>query len=182
MKIISRLGAVWCALLVSMLAHAQTSPDAALNALHEAGADANQPAFVALLTNDVVFFGMDGSARLEGESVRDFVSERFYRGDEWAYRSSDRAVRLSTDGAVAWFDESLMGGELRSARGTGVLIREGESWKIAQYNLTQVTPDDAEREPLERRSFFGQEARSPAAPPSSKCRKMRHKTNKKGDC
>lgn len=136
MKIRSLICALWLGLASSAQVLAQASPDTTLDALHQAGAEANQAAFSALLATDVVFLGIDGTNRLEGQSVRDFVSKSFTSGNAWTYRSSQRETRLSADGTVAWFDESLETDQLGRGRGTGVLIHDSDGWKVAQYSLT----------------------------------------------
>jgi hypothetical protein len=42
---------------------------------------------------------------------------------------------------VAWFDEALDTPNLGPCRGSGVLVKEGNSWKIAQYNLSVPIPN-----------------------------------------
>jgi hypothetical protein len=143
MKFALLIGALLSGLAVTMLALAQASPDAALDALHKAGADANSAAFESLLAQDVVFLGVDGDARLEGQSARDFLSEHLMQGNAWAYRSIERETRLSPDGSVAWFDETLQHDQLGRGRGTGVLIRGSEGWKVAQYSLIVPLPGGA---------------------------------------
>jgi ketosteroid isomerase-like protein len=184
MKIIAAIIAVLAALYGGALAHAQSSPDAALDALHKAAEEKNPAAFAALLTDDVVFLGIDGGARLEGESARDFFSESFDDGQGWAYRSSDRAMYLSVDGGVAWFDEVLVNGETGSRRGTGVLVRQGEDWKLAQYNLMMLPADTAvgSTPPVMTAVKTDATSSASASPPSPQCRQKRHKTNKKGGC
>ncbi len=136
-----------CGLLLGLAGSAQVlaqaSPEAALDALHKAGADANPTVFTALLAEDVVFLGMDAANRLEGQAVRNFVTDSFAKGNAWTFRSGQRETRLSNDGTVAWFDESLAHDQLGHGRGTGVLIRMGEGWKVAQYNLTVPLPNAA---------------------------------------
>ena len=86
---------------------------------------------------------MDGAARLEGQSAREFFDEHLMQGNAWAYRSSARETRLSPDGSMAWFDETLEHDQLGRGRGTGVLIRSREGWKLAQYNLIIPLPGGA---------------------------------------
>jgi hypothetical protein len=136
MKFVSMVGALLFGLSVTLLAQADATPDAALDALHKAGADANAAAFEALLAQDVVFLGVGGAGRLEGPAARAYFSEYLAQGNAWAYSSSLRETRVSADGSVAWFDETLEHGQLGLGRATGVLVRSGEGWKIAQYNLT----------------------------------------------
>jgi len=192
MKFASLIGALLWGLALTMLAVAQASPDAALDALHKAGADANSEAFEALLAQDVVFLGVDGAARLEGPSARDFFSEHLMQGNAWAYRSIERETRLSTDGSVAWFDETLQHDQLGRGRGTGVLIRSSEGWKLAQYNLIVPLPGgavsisgasgtqaliapDAANSP-------GATSVQPTGTQKKRCMMTSHKTNTRAEC
>jgi hypothetical protein len=193
MKISSLLCGLLLGLAGSAQVLAQATPAAALDALHKAGADANQAAFTALLTKDVVFLGMDGANRLEGPSVRAFVSENLAHGNAWTYRSSQRETRVSEDGSVAWFDESLEHDQRGRGRGTGVLVRNSEGWRIAQYNLTLPLPSGT----MPTAGAVGtQVITSPGAannpPPADtqatgaqekpRCRMISHKTNTRAEC
>jgi hypothetical protein len=53
-----------------------------------------------------------------------------------------RHVILSPAGDVAWFDEKLDSASYGDCRGTGVVRRDGDTWKIAHYNLTIPIPND----------------------------------------
>lgn len=53
-----------------------------------------------------------------------------------------RHVILSPAGDVAWFDEKLDSASYGDCRGTGVVGRDGDTWKIAHYNLTIPIPND----------------------------------------
>jgi hypothetical protein len=111
--------------------------------------------------------------------------------------SHDRELRVSEDGSVAWFEESLEHDALGRGWGSGVMINTSEGWKIAQYNLTVSAPNDIATSVLP----ISQDASTPAKnvsnetskdavaeavvpPPEKKkaCRKIRHKTNKVSRC
>jgi len=191
-----------CGLLLglagSLHALADESPATTLDALHTAGAEANQTAFFSLLTDGIVFLGMEGSDRLVGQSVRDFFSNSFSGGESWALQSRQREIQLSADGKVAWFDELLQSDQLGLGRGSGVLIHDGMGWKLAQYNVTLAKPDarqvaTAVANPEERVIQGSAAVSAPAASttantgqmetqPKKTCRKFRHKTNKKASC
>jgi ketosteroid isomerase-like protein len=168
-----KFSTVAVALLLSLAAalqvSAEPSPEAALAALYDAGAKSDATAFVSLLTEDAVVLGLDGENRLQGQALRDFISASFAQGKSWSYRSSARQTQLSADGAVAWFDEIL---EQESAHGrsSGVLVRTGEGWKIAQYNVTL---------PLANVAVTTQE---PPPPAKKRCNKISHKTNTQASC
>lgn len=143
MKFVLLVGALLFGLSVTLLALADATPDAALDALHKAGADADAAAFESLLAEDVVFLGVGGAGRLEGQAAREYFSAHLAQGDAWAYSSGLRETQVSADGNVAWFDETLEHDQLGGGRGTGVLIRSGTGWKVAQYNLTVPLPGAA---------------------------------------
>lgn len=168
-----RFSAVGYGLLLSLAATlqalAEPTPEAALSALHEAGASANPTAFISLLTQDAVVLGIDGERRLQGQALRDFINASFAGGKSWAYRSSERQIHLSADAAVAWFDE-LLEQESAHGRSTGVLVRTGEGWKIAQYNVTLPLANAAATSP------------SPPPPPKKRCTRISHKTNTQASC
>jgi|GEM_PF-866863 len=193
MKISSLICGLLLGLASSAQVLAQASPETTLDALHKAGADANKTAFTALLAQDVVFLGMDGANRLEGPAVRDFVSENFASGNGWTYRSSQRETRLSADGTVAWFDESLEHDQLGRGRGTGVLVRNSEGWKVAQYNLTVpllngTAPTSGALGTPVITAPGAANTPSPADPQATgaqekpRCRMISHKTNTRAEC
>jgi len=177
-----------CGLMLALAGsvHAQDSPGSALDALHKAGMDANQPAFAALLAEDVIFLGMDGANRLEGAAVRNFVSNSFASGKAWAYSSSLREIRLSGDGSVAWFDEVLEHDRLGSGRGTGVLIRKSEGWRVAQYSLTIPLPNGvmgtSAAEAGAATSPTPTDAQATQKHDTPRCQMSSHKTNTRAKC
>lgn len=185
MKTTATIGALLLGLVIAAQATAGTSPAATLDAFYKAGAGANESAFIAQLAEDAVLLGVDGGARLQGQSLRDYVSASFgsgsvTNGDTWAYHSSDRQIRLSADGSVAWFDEALQHEQFGTGRASGVLIANGGNWKIAQYNLTLPLPGAAVASPA---GVSGAANTAPAAAPQKpQCQQLRHKTNKKSSC
>ena len=115
--------------------------DAVLDEFHAAAAAGDDARYFATLTEDMVFLGTAPGERWEGGVWRDFVDSRFSRGKGWEYRPSDRSVVVSPDGGTAWFDETVENAHYGSCRGSGVLRREENTWRVAQYNLTIPVPD-----------------------------------------
>jgi ketosteroid isomerase-like protein len=115
--------------------------EAVLDAFHAAAAAADEEQYFATLAPEAVFLGTAPGERWQGSDFRDFVHSRFSRGKGWAYRPSARSVDVSEDGLTAWFDETVDNDHFGSCRGTGVLRRHDDGWKIEQYNLTIPVPD-----------------------------------------
>lgn len=115
---------------------------AALDAFHDAASRADQQAYFELMTDDVVFLGTDASERWQGQAFRDFVSQYFPDGRGWTYTPTDRHIDLAPDGSWALFDELLDNENLGQCRGSGVLVRTDDGWKVAQYNLSVPVPNE----------------------------------------
>jgi hypothetical protein len=181
MKFVSMVGVLLLVLSVTLRALADTTPDAALDALHKAGADANAAVFEALLAQDVVFLGVGGAGRLKGQAARAYFNEYLAQGNAWAYSSSLRETRVSADGSVAWFDETLEHGQLGLGRATGVLVRSGEGWKVAQYNLTVPVAGGAVA-PGAVSGAGEAGVQSVEVQEKERCKMTRHKTNTRAKC
>jgi len=116
--------------------------DAVLDEFHAAASDAHEERYFATLAPDAVFLGTAPGERWAGGSFRDFVHSYFSRGKGWSYVPSARSVEVSSDGRTAWFDETVENAHYGACRGSGVLQRYDDAWKIEQYNLTIPIPDE----------------------------------------
>ena len=124
-------------------ARADTSADVAatLDAFHRAAAEANFVDYQALMSDEIVFLGTDGTERWQGKAFREFARPHFVPGGGWTYLPADRHIAVADNGKVAWFDEELENTGLGHCRGSGVVILESGGWKIAQYNLSIPIPN-----------------------------------------
>ncbi len=182
MRIHTLAGAVLLGLLYTGQGLAQTSPDAALDTFYSAGMVGNQAGVIAVLAPDAVFLGVAGKPRLQGQELRDALNESIASGSRWNYLSSERVVRQSVDGSVAWFDERLADQQLGNGRASGVLLKNGEVWQIAQYNLTLPLPDALTGSATGTPGAAATATPQVQAPQEPECRKTRHKTNKRARC
>ncbi len=112
-----------------------------LDELHAAASRSDFESYFGLYTADAIFMGTDGSERWTINEFKGYARPRFEQGKGWSYRSTSRNVFVSADGRTAWFDESLENENLGNCRGTGVLVKDGGRWKIAQYNLSVPIPN-----------------------------------------
>ncbi|HEX5752904.1 MAG TPA: nuclear transport factor 2 family protein [Archangium sp.] len=122
------------------------TPTAAVNAVlddwHKAAAQADEARYFGHLTPDAVFLGTDATERWTRDEFRGWAKPYFSKGKAWSFTSVSRHVSFSKDGAVAWFDEALSTPNMGPARGSGVLVKDGGTWKIAQYNLSIPIPNE----------------------------------------
>ena len=113
-----------------------------LDELNDAADQADEARYFALYADDAVFLGTDGTERWDLQAFRAFAHPHFAKAKAWSFRSVRRAITISSDGRVAWFDESLATPNLGPSRGSGVLVKAASGWKIAQYNLAIVIPNE----------------------------------------
>ena len=156
-----------------------------LDNFHRAAATADMDSYFATMSDDVVFLGTDGSERWQGQDFRVFVQSHFAAGRGWTYVPVQRNVMLAADGQTAWFDETLQNDGLGICRGSGVLVKSGGEWKIAQYNLSvpaasAMTVEAADvDESIPEQSTAGEP--DPKVAPAG-CKRKRFKTNRKAGC
>lgn len=111
--------------------------DAVLNDLHDAASKADYNRYFSHFSEQAIFLGTDNSERWTTPQFRDYAKDRF----GWTYIPQQRCVFLSPDKSVAWFDETLESPKYHDMRGTGVLVKSGNAWKLTQYNLVKPIPN-----------------------------------------
>ena len=139
--------AAWA--LAAVFAAAQT-PDgmfasgqvaSVIDAWHAAAAAADEEKYFSYFTRDAVFLGTDPTERWSRDAFRKWAHPHFAKGKAWSFRTVSRWISFAPDLRVAWFDETLDTPNMGACRGSGVLLRSGDTWKIAQYNLSIPIPN-----------------------------------------
>ncbi|WP_339914902.1 nuclear transport factor 2 family protein [uncultured Brevundimonas sp.] len=129
---------------------------AALQEMHAAAAGSDAEAWAERLAPDMVWIGNETSERWNREGFLALAAPIFARGEGWVYAARERHVTLAPDpcACVAWFDEVLDSTTYGTARGEGVLVREGADWRVYRYALSYPIPNDlAEGMTAEIRAF-----------------------------
>lgn len=128
------------AVLASLAAYAADDKQVigdVIDDFHAAAAAGDKDRYLGHMTDDAVFMGTDEWERWpKNPEFTDYVGGRFQNGTGWTYQSVERQIMMSDSGDVAWFDEVVDSEANGRFRGTGVLVREGDSWKIAHYAMS----------------------------------------------
>jgi SnoaL-like protein len=122
---------------------AQGQVAAALDGFHAAAAAADEEKYFSYFAADAVFLGTDATERWTRDEFRKWAHPYFARGKAWTYTPKSRWIAFSPDRRMAWFDELLDNASLGTCRGSGVLVLTSDGWKIEQYNLAIMVPNDA---------------------------------------
>ena len=107
---------------------------------HQAAANADADLFFGSMTEDCVYLGTDATEKWKRDELRSWAASAFERETAWDFTPYEREVYSETDD-LAWFDEKLdtwMG----ECRGSGVVKRTTEGWKLKQYNLAVTISND----------------------------------------
>jgi hypothetical protein len=108
---------------------------------HAAAAKPNYNTYFNLMTDDAVFIGTDATENWDKKSFMIWAKPFFDRGKAWAFTSIQRHIYFDKTGNLAWFDE-LLNTQMKICRGSGVVVKTGNEWKIQQYVLSVTVPND----------------------------------------
>ena len=112
-----------------------------LDSWHKAAAEANFDQYFSLMTKDGVFIGTDPTENWQNEAFKNFSKPFFDKGKAWNFSSIQRNIYFSNDKKTAWFDE-LLNTQMKICRGSGVLQKQKNKWKIAHYVLSITIPNE----------------------------------------
>jgi ketosteroid isomerase-like protein len=113
---------------------------ATLDQFNEAAANADFDRYFDFFTDDAVFIGTDATENWNKKNFMTWAKPHFDKKKTWNFKSIDRHVYFGNNNDVAWFDE-LLSTRMKICRGSGVLIKKGNHWKIQQYVLSMTIPN-----------------------------------------
>jgi hypothetical protein len=108
---------------------------------HRAAADAKAEPFFGSIADNGVYIGTADFERWTKEEFVKFAEPYFKKGKAWDFKPYDRDVHVSSDGKYAWFSE-LLTTWMGTCRGSGILEKSGNDWKISQYHLSVTVPNE----------------------------------------
>lgn len=108
---------------------------------HHAAAVADEEVFFNSMTEDGIYIGTDKSERWLRDDMRAWSKEYFDRESAWSFTKVERNVTLGATDDIAWFDE-ILDTWMRPCRGSGVVVKTKEGWKISHYHLSIAVPNE----------------------------------------
>ncbi len=124
-----------------------TAINTILDQWHKAAAEANYKNYMEVLTDDAIYIGTDATENWTKSQFEAFAKPYFDKGKAWSFKALERHVYFSNDGQTAWFDE-LLDTQMKICRGSGVLVKINNTWKIKHYVLSMTIPNDNTKEVL----------------------------------
>ncbi|KIA88830.1 nuclear transport factor 2 family protein [Kaistella jeonii] len=98
-----------------------------------------------LYAEESTFIGTDANEVWNKKEFMDYAKSAFDKGRAWSFTSLKRNITFSADGKYAWFNE-LLDTQMKLCRGSGVLEKIGNQWKIRQYVLSMTIPNEVNKD------------------------------------
>lgn len=112
-----------------------------LDSWHKAAANTEFDNYFSYMTTNGVFIGTDATENWQLDAFKAFSKPYFDKGKAWDFKCLQRNIYFDKSQNTAWFDE-LLDTQMKICRGSGVLIKQGNTWKIAHYVLSMTIPND----------------------------------------
>ncbi len=114
---------------------------ALLDSFNVAAADADFDKYFGFYAEDAVFAGTDALEHWDIPDFKAYAKPYFDAGKAWSFTSVKRNVYFDNGSRIAWFDE-ILDTQMELCRGSGVLEKTGDTWKIKQYILSITLPNN----------------------------------------
>ena len=138
---------IFCTLVISCkntvpdMANDKKQIGAMLDSFNIAAAKADYKTYFNFYTDDAIFTGTDATERWDKKSFMEWAKPIFDKGHAWDFTAIERHIYFDKTGNTAWFDE-LLNTQMKICRGSGVVIKQGNEWKVQQYILSTTIPND----------------------------------------
>ena len=115
--------------------------NAMLDSFNQAAAKADFKTYFDFYTDDAIFTGTDATERWDKATFMKWAKPIFDKGRAWNFNALERHIYFDATGSLAWFDE-LLNTQMKICRGSGVLVKTGDAWKLKQYILSVTIPNE----------------------------------------
>lgn len=112
-----------------------------LDDFNRAAAKADFNSYFNFYNEHAIFTGTDATERWDKKSFMVWAKPFFDRGRAWNFTALERHIYFDKSGKTAWFDE-LLNTQMKICRGSGVLVKQDDGWKLEQYILSTTIPNE----------------------------------------
>jgi len=108
---------------------------------HLAATNANYENYFSPMDSLSIYIGTDASENWSKSEFQGYSKPYFDKGKAWSFKTLDRNIYINTSADFIWFDE-LLDTWMGICRGSGVLEKTQDTWKIKHYVLSITVPND----------------------------------------
>jgi len=113
---------------------------AMLDSFNVAAARAEYERYFNFYTADATFNGTDASENWDKAAYMAWAKPYFDKKTTWNFSSIKRNIYFGKYADMAWFEE-LLNTQMKICRGSGVVVKQGNEWKVQQYVLSTSIPN-----------------------------------------
>lgn len=117
------------------------SVDSVLTQWHLSAAEADFSSYMGAMDSLSCFIGTDAGENWPKAEFGSFCKPYFEKGSAWEFSAYERNIYLNEDQDIAWFDE-LLDTWMGSCRGSGVVEKVNNTWRIKHYVLSVLIPNE----------------------------------------
>ncbi len=111
-----------------------------LDSFHLAAARADFNGYFKFYTENGTFLGTDATEYWTKKEFMVWAKPFFDNKSTWNFTALDRHIYIGSDPNTAWFDE-LLDTQMKICRGSGVVTKVGNEWRVEQYVLSMTVPN-----------------------------------------
>jgi ketosteroid isomerase-like protein len=111
-----------------------------LDDYNNAAAKADFKTYFEMYTEDAIFIGTDATEYWNKKEFMEWAKPYFEQKKTWHFTSLQRHIYMSKNTKIAWFDE-LLDTQMKVCRGSGVVIKQNNQWKVQHYVLSTTIPN-----------------------------------------
>ncbi|MFT6406641.1 MAG: ketosteroid isomerase-like protein [Arenicella sp.] len=140
--------------------------DNKMDDFHDAADKGDKARYLNHFTEDSVFMGTDDWERWRLQDFSRYVDTHFKDGKGWSYTPIKRYSNFNSRKDIAWVDEILESKKWGRFRGTAVLEKTAQGWKLKHYSLSKLVPNESWVEVSEiTKKAFAERAVAPGLEP-----------------
>lgn len=113
---------------------------AMLDSFNVAAANADYTRYFNFYTEDATFNGTDATENWDKAAYMVWAKPFFDKKTTWNFTVIKRNIYFGKNADIAWFEE-LLNTQMKICRGSGVVVKQGNSWKVQQYVLSTTIPN-----------------------------------------
>lgn len=137
----------------AQISDSKTAINVVLDSWHKAASIANFEEYFGLMTEDAIFIGTDAKENWNRFAFEAFAKPYFDKGKAWSFSALERHIYFDATGNTAWFDE-LLSTQMKICRGSGVVVKIGNQWKIKHYVLSMTIPNENVNEVIQIKTLI----------------------------
>jgi hypothetical protein len=113
---------------------------AMLDSFNIAAARADFDGYFRFFADSAIFIGTDATEHWTKTEFMKWAKPHFDKKKTWNFKSVKRNIYFGPSPDIVWFDE-LLSTQMKICRGSGVVVKKNNQWKVAQYVLSMTIPN-----------------------------------------